>query len=307
VARFLSTVLVVGLLAGTTAAFAVTEGLKLEPSPITHPTFDYRSIAPTCDCESDSTSIGFTLRKADDVTVGLVNDEGRTVRTLVRGVRFPKGRLRFEWDGRDDAGGIVPDGRYRPRVHLARAHRTIVLPNPLTVDTIPPRVKRMRVLRKVVSPDGDRRHDVIQVFFSLNEPARGILFADGRLIEQKRFPKERDHMAWNGRIDGIPLAAGPHRISVAARDTAGNISESRATTIFVRYVRLARHTIRVAPAGRLVVGVSTDAQPLRWRLGPLHGVTKRRRIVVRVPDRAGLYRLVVSGASHSDRARVFVG
>ena len=47
--RVLSTLLVVSLLGGTAAAFAVTQGLKIEPSPILAPRID-KVFSPVCDC-----------------------------------------------------------------------------------------------------------------------------------------------------------------------------------------------------------------------------------------------------------------
>ena len=37
----------------------------------------------------------------------------------------------IRWDGRDDAGRILPEGDYRPRIHVRSEHQTITLPNPI--------------------------------------------------------------------------------------------------------------------------------------------------------------------------------
>ena len=119
-ARLLPIALVVALLVGTAAAFAVTERLKLVRSPIAAPEID-RVFSPVCDCERDEAAIAFRLREADRVDLAIVDGDGDVVRTLVRSRSAPVGRLEASWDGRDDAGNVVPEGAYRPRVHLRTA------------------------------------------------------------------------------------------------------------------------------------------------------------------------------------------
>ena len=121
--RLLSTVLVIGLLGGTAAAFAVTEGLKLQRSPITSTQVPLKVFSPVCGCSRRFAPIAFRLRKADRVTVKIENDQGTIVRTLVAGKASARGRFSVSWDGRDDAGNLLPQGSYKPRVHLARAHQ----------------------------------------------------------------------------------------------------------------------------------------------------------------------------------------
>ena len=94
--------------------------------------------SPVCDCERDEAAIAFRLREADRVDLAIVDGDGDVVRTLFRSRSEPVGRLEASWDGRDDAGNVVPEGAYRPRVHLARQRRTIVLPNPIEVDVTAP-------------------------------------------------------------------------------------------------------------------------------------------------------------------------
>src|SRR5205807_4816254 len=107
--------LVVGLLGGTAAAFAVTEGLKLQRSPITSTKVD-TVFSPVCGCRTGRASIQFSLRKADRLTVA-IERAGKVVRTIVRGRPTPRGRVRVFWDGKDDSGALLPDGSYVPKVH----------------------------------------------------------------------------------------------------------------------------------------------------------------------------------------------
>ena len=51
------------MLVGTATAFAVTQHLKLEPSPISQ-THVAKVFSPVCECETDAAKIEFTLRRA---------------------------------------------------------------------------------------------------------------------------------------------------------------------------------------------------------------------------------------------------
>ena len=73
-ARLASTVLVVALLAATATAFALTEGLKLEPSPILGTRVD-KVFSPVCRCESARARISFRLREADRLDIALVDSD----------------------------------------------------------------------------------------------------------------------------------------------------------------------------------------------------------------------------------------
>src|SRR5205085_2961412 len=117
--------------------------------------------------------IRFRLRKADNLTLVIVDGSGGVVRTLIDGRRFNRGRRSFTWNGRDDAGQVVPDGAYRPRVHLSKEHRTIVLPNPIAVDTKPPTAK-LTLRRREVTPGTVK----LKVVYRLSERAHPLLLVD---------------------------------------------------------------------------------------------------------------------------------
>ena len=86
-ARLLPILLVVGLLGGTAAAFAITEGLKLEKSPI-YGTHVDKLFSPTCNCLKDVAHVSFKLRKGDTMTA-TVDHAGRRARNDDRQPLFP--------------------------------------------------------------------------------------------------------------------------------------------------------------------------------------------------------------------------
>lgn len=300
-------VLVLALLGGTAAAFAVTERLKLEPSPITRVLID-KAFSPTCECPARTAHIGFGLRKSDRVTLAVIDEDGRRVRELT-----PPGRLRagfhaFRWDGRDDAGDRVPEGVYRPRIHLDDARREIVFPNPIEVDTTPPSPTLVGVGRRVFSPDGDGRAEGVTVRYRVDGPSRGLLLVGGEQRGRtKHSPGTTGALHWYGREGGRGLPAGVYRLSVAAEDSLGNVSEpTPAVAVRIRYVELVQPLIRARPGQRLRLRLETDAARHRWRLGSRSGRGRGNVLRLRAPATPGRYHLTVEANGRSARGLVLV-
>ena len=298
--------LVLALLGATAAAFAVSERLKLERSPITGTRVD-RIFSPVCDCARDAAGISFVLRRRETVTLSILDSNGRTVSTIVRKRREPAGRVDYTWDGRDESDRVVPGGRYRPRVQLERNGRTIVLPNPILVDTTPPTIILRRVEPRVFSPDGDGRRDRITAIYTIDERARATMLVDGRRRVLGKFPRQRGTLTWFGRFDGRSATPGPYEIRLRAIDRAGNRSErSRAVTVVVRYVALGRDRIDAVAGKRFSVRVSTDATAYGWLFAGRRGSGRRQVLVLRAPDIPGSYALYVRVGGHAVRAAVNV-
>jgi FlgD Ig-like domain len=306
VGRLPQTLVVVALLGATAAAFAVTERLKLERSPITGTQVD-RVFSPVCECARDLAVISFVLRKQGTVTVQMLDGDGDRIRTLVRDREEPRGRVSYTWDGRDDLGNIVEDGIYRPRVLLDEHGRTIVLPNPIRVDTKAPRIRLLRVRPQVFSPDGDGRRDRLVARYEINELARAMMLVNGRRRVLEKFRATEGRLVWFGRVDGRTVAPGTYEIRVRAFDRAGNRSSSRRTVpIVVRYVELARDRIEVVAGKRFSVRVSTDALTYRWVFAGERGIVRRRSLVLRAPQTPGRYRVIVAVRDRADSADVVV-
>src|SRR4029453_11366898 len=98
--------------------------------------------------------IAFRLRGEDVLTLTIVDANGKVVRTLLREARFQPGNHQFGWDGRDQAGRIVPDGRYRPRVELQRVNRARDFARRIKVDTKSPPIRLVPPPHRLSSPHG---------------------------------------------------------------------------------------------------------------------------------------------------------
>jgi flagellar hook capping protein FlgD len=306
VARIASTVLVVALLAATAAAFVLTQGLKSQPSPIRGTQVD-DIFSPVCACETETVAITFRLREDDRIDAAIVDERGDVVRVLERGARYEAGRVELRWDGRGDTGHVLPEGSYRPRIHLREERQTIVLPNPIELDVTPPAVVSARASPHVLSPDGDRRRDSLVVRYELDEAAKALLFVDGIKRVETRFPRTEDAFRWYGRIDGRPAERGVYSLTLSAKDPAGNVGEAvRFPPLVVRYVALGRDRIVVSAGARFAVRVSSDARTVRWRLGRRSGVAVPGTLTLRAPLQKGRFTLTVTANGHSDRAAVLV-
>jgi hypothetical protein len=279
--------------------------LKSQPSPI-FGTKPGEVFSPVCGCNTKTATIAFKLREGDRLDVAIV-DGGEVVRTIERGRSYDAGPVEVEWDGRDDAGRLLPQGEYLPRIHSRDERWTITLPNPIEIDVTPPRLERVVPSRLVFSPDGDRRADRVTFRYTLDEPGRAMLFIDGRRRVRTKFPRTADKLDWFGKVGGRALAAGAYTARVAVFDPAGNVgARSRPFTIVIRYVALGRDRITVSAGARFALRVSSDAKQVRWQLGGRSGVARPGTLRLRAPLQKGQFTLAVTANGHTTRAAVFV-
>src|SRR2546423_12339208 len=160
------TILALLLIVATATAFAVTQRLKLEPSPISR-TRVSDVFSPVCRCATKAANIDFSQRKADHLRSAIRTGAGDV--TVAEG-SFAPGDVRVHWDGRDASGELVPDGVYYPLVELRRAGRTIDLPNPIRVDTIRPSIRLRSVRPRVFRPGTEK----LTVTYTVSEHAHAI-------------------------------------------------------------------------------------------------------------------------------------
>jgi hypothetical protein len=306
VARWPQLLIVLALLGATAAAFAVTERLKLERSPVTGTQVD-PVFSPVCECARDVARISIVLRRRETVTLDILDRDGRSIRTIVQKRQEPAGRVSYSWDGRDNRDRVVPEGIYRPRVQLERNGRTIVLPNPMRVDATAPVISLVRVFPRVFSPDSDGRRDRVTASYRIDERARAVMLVDGRQRVQSKFRELEGRLVWFGRVNGRVVRPGSYEIRLRAVDRAGNRSRrTRAVPVRVRFVELSRETIEVGAGKRFSVRVRTDAEAYRWLFAGGRGAGSRQVLVLRAPEEPGTYTLYVTVGGRAASARVDV-
>jgi FlgD Ig-like domain len=338
VQRAVTLVLVPALLVATAAAFILTEALKLDRSPVKIATkgFQGATFSPVCHCPTDHARVLFRLRSRHRLSIEVQNAGGTVVRHL-EPAHNASGLQHVVWNGRVDNGALAPQGSYWLRLSLNRSvflsptGRTIVLPDPMVLDTTPPRV-RASVQNRSFSPDGDGRADRLEVAVRSNEqpydpcrvlPAARVAACEtgpqggGMALEVRQggvlvrtvvpFQTRKSFvLSWNGRINGRLAPVGDYAISVRVRDRAGNVTRVDLGTARLRFVDLAP-----VPVGRrrIVLHLSTDSRRVRFRLQRLGAapavvaagrlpVSRSTAVVVSAPLTAGRYRVTVVTLSH---------
>jgi hypothetical protein len=235
---------------------------------------------------------------------------GKRVSTIVAGRTFPKGEVMLQWDGTaGDGVTILPDGTYKPVIRFTGDHRTITLPNPIVLDTVPPSVTHVehRVYTHI-SPDGDHRNAVFRVPYVLSEPAHAVLLVGSRQAGFTKSLKERGVLKWGGTVDGVLQRPGRYVLSIAAQDAAGNRSKPFPfAVVTIRYIALGRTEIAVTRNRRFAVFVLTDAQSISWLFDGGRGTQRSHTLRLRAPRKPGTYSLYVTASGHTARATVTVG
>ncbi|HEU5064841.1 MAG TPA: FlgD immunoglobulin-like domain containing protein [Gaiellaceae bacterium] len=289
------TILVAALLVATATAFAVTEHLKLEDSPVINTKFAAR-FSPKLVEER----IAFRLRREEEISLDIADASGKVVKHAVGAGVFGQAYHQFAWDGRDDSGRIVPDGTYHVQLTLKDEDRTIEFPRTITVDSTPPTIE-VALRHQVFSPDGDGRSDHFDFLYRFGEQAWGILYVDGKRVGRTFRKKANGRYPWYGK----GRKPGEYRLALGAQDLAGNQTSTREFLVRLRFVELLQK--RFTPKGTtLRVRVSTDAKTVTWKLGGRSGTGRPPLLKIPVPAQPGRYRLTVSANGHRARATVVV-
>ena len=298
--KFAPTLIVAGLLAATATAFAVTERLKLEDSPVLGTRIT--ALFSPKSHKNGEAIIRFRLRREEDIRLDVVDDQGTVVRRALGTGVFGAAFHQFAWDGRNDSGQIVPDGVYHVQLQLKDEDRTIEFPSTVRVDSTPPTIEKVETGHRLFSPDGDHRADHVNVHYTFSEQAYAILYVDGKRAGQSYRKKAIGSYPWYGH----GKRPGDYRLALGARDLAGNKAPStREFTVRLRYIDLLKR--KFTPRGRILrVRVSTDAKTVGWRLGRTRGNGKPPLIRLPVPAKPGRYTLTVTANGHRARATVIV-
>ena len=304
--RFGPPILVTLLMLATGVAFVVTEQLKLEPARITS-TRVTKQFSPTCHCDTSKARIAFSLRRDERVTIEVIGPQDEVVRQLLIVADKPSGPLHVIWDGRNDNGRLLPNGKYRVRVYLGSERLRTTLPNIIQLDTQAPKLSSIGVSSHTISPDGDGNKDAVHISYRLNERARILLFVDGKLVEQTKIRAGKPgKFDWKGRSDGR-LLKGWHNLTLKAVDLVGNESgASEPIPIRLRILKLRPEHIRVGARQMFRITISTDRDSVRWHFNGKYGLATSRSLVLRAPAKSGRYRVVVRSGPYKARAVVIV-
>ena len=156
----------------------------------------------------NTVSVNYSISEDADVTVHVVDDMGKLMRTLLTVTPQTAGQYFVTWDGKDDLGKIVPDGQYYLEVNAKASLRTITQSVPLLVDT---RVPELQVANL---PDGLRVGEEMLTIQGITE-SDAIVLVDGdprpiAVDSQGRFSVQ------------YRLNEGSNSFNIQSSDPAGN-------------------------------------------------------------------------------------
>jgi flagellar hook assembly protein FlgD len=323
------------LVLATVAAFFVAAKIKNTPSivqKVRHPNL----ISPNGDGLKDSAGISLRLKKADRVTITIVDADGDHVRTVLDDRKLgayqqlPGSAAR--WDGRDEHGHVVADGLYRVWITLRDQGRTVIDTRSITVDTSPPKPTVTRVVPNDGGPailPRTNGGDVTAIFKRARADATISVAQTSpqrREVLTKKLKPGTTQWSWDGTVDGKRVPAGTYVVIARWRDEAGNVGTSVPVDangvpilgkpslpgkggVTVRYVSASPPADPVKAGGKASFSVDTRGQKYRWSLRRIGGSTIKRGRADRTPltiniprAKSGLYSLGVTTGSHSSQA-----
>ena len=267
-----------------------------------------RAITPNGDGNGEHTRIRFSLSKAADVTITVL-DSGARVNRLLNDRRLAAGPAVFLWGARDDGGAPVSDGHYVIQIeadvgseHIVRSRRVIVDRTLGHLETEP----------NVLSPNGDGHREKIAFTYELARQAnvRVQILRGGRAlgtVASGSMPAGRHRLVWDGRLGGRRVSDGRYDVYVRATTGLGRRGLSRHF-----YVDTKRPTVRIRSARRVRgttrLGLAlTESSQVRiwygratWRDGSFVDVERRAGTSrVSLPFRADVVRVVAWDAARN--------
>ena len=325
---------------GTALSFALAQRLKREP-PLVDPDRVQRLALFSPELESGAARgrFSFYLRKDEVGTLIVTNLAGDPVRTLQKDLEIRAGKqVKGSWNGADDRGRPLPDGRYRVQVVLQRSGRSVLLPFTFTKDTTPPEPKLLSIgpektgatPRPELLPRADGKP--IKVRFRVSGRSKGIAvirtdLARPRVVLDVPIAENQVDWEWDGTIEGRRAAQGTYVIAVHAKDLVGNEGWSTGTAdpiapfggrlegqggVTVRYLAAQSSQAPVAAGERAEVGIISAGKPYDWsirRVGEKRprseGTSRKPVLKPRLPSGpSGLHVLEVQTADRTAQATI---
>ena len=252
-------------------------------------------ISPNDDGHDDATSYVLEAPVPTGVErweLSVRNPSGQVVR-LYSGTAPVPGEVAF--DGRDDAGRVLPEGIYQAQFELnyENGNQPSAGAPELLIDLTAP-AATVKASLAVFSPDGDGNKDTVTMFQETFDEAQwtGVVSAESgeavRTLTWRGTPEGT--FTWDGRrSDGLPAPDGVYYYLLEARDSAGNAGRSNAVEV----------TIDTAATPVFLATSATHFSP------NADGVADHIKLLPRLEDTEGVERYVLrveAGRGEGDSA-----
>ena len=241
-------------------------------------------VTPNGDGVGDSLAMSVNVTTAASLTVWLQDSAGSRVAILANRA-VGAGTTRFTWRGRDAAGRIVADGRYRLVVEVsAGAERASATARTIVVDRT---VGHLTSRPAAFSPNGDGRRDTLTVGFSLARQAdvRVHVLAGARtvatLLARRIAGEGRQTVSWSGAgADGRRIRDGRLRAVLEATTTLGTRRLTADFVLDTRAPHISGISARRSERGTLVRLRLSEPDRMTVRFGRSALIVERRAGVV---------------------------
>ncbi len=278
----------------TAGSFALAQRLKRAPT-LVYEEHAIQLFSPKVAGPAQNARFSFRLRVRQDKATMLVTTlAGEPIRTLDKKVPVRWGTtVRGRWDGADDAGRLVPDGRYRVQVVLEEAGRAVQLPFTFEKDTTPPRPKLLSIgpeksgdrPRPELLPRADGKPAVVR-YRAIGRSRKITVFRTDlvrpRPVLEVPITDDSGKWEWDGTTaQGRRVSPGTYVVAVSAKDLVGNEGWSTGSAepiapfgeelkgrggITVRYLAAQSPQAAIAAGERAEVGVISAGKQYRWSL-----------------------------------------
>jgi len=244
-------------------------------------------ISPNGDGRMDSLTVTATAAGSTRWTLTVARMNGGKVGPVVRTIAGAGTRTVARWNGRNDAGAVVPDGTYRlsiiawdPAGNRALRSGTVVVD-----DTRPALALAVSPAR--IAPDGDGVADTAVAAWTTSEPVSGILaiLHGTTKVRSWSFAGSSGRtVTWDGRdARHHPVPEGTYTVRLGGYDATGNLTIVSRQVVVDRTVGAVRwgpvtfdpqDGDRLAPISRLSLRLSRTATVTVTIVGPGGGIVR---------------------------------
>jgi flagellar hook assembly protein FlgD/outer membrane protein OmpA-like peptidoglycan-associated protein len=220
---------------GTDAAGNRGESNHVVIGKITGPTpinlsLPEKAFSPNGDGIKDTISImtDAKLKVLIDKFIVVIKDSSGQI---VRSSETRKAADTFVWDGRTNAGTLVPDGQYTVdfEVLYQNGNDEKATAGPIIVDTQAPKID-ISADNTTFSPNGDGIRDTVTITQhsgTADHWTGQFLNSQGKVVREYSWPNQAQTFVWDGTDQqGNKVPDGPYTYVVQAQDAAGNIGRA---------------------------------------------------------------------------------